>query len=454
MPEARSRRRRRARCARRRRACRATAAAASAVSTAVGDHDAVTSTSDGDRAGSARRLVERRPGRRATTSRARTARSTTTPTTTSISAPSARRKNADRLHVEGDGLAGEHLVLVDRRSAASARRSLTGMGTVKQMDLDALSAARREEWERLDELSRTRRLERRRGRRAHRRATARHPPISPTSRPRPAHAAGRPRLDDARARAAAVHRRARERRCGRSRGSSRCSCRPRSTGVRWMTLVDRRRVRRGRRARRAAGSRATPRCVATLGSRGAARAATPRTSFIDYYSENPAAVFAGQVWTNNAWIAAQCVLFGITGRLAAHGARAERRRASAPRRRSCRVRRGRRLLPLHPPHGLLELTCDLRRRRGRPAHLLGVGRARARARAARRSPRTGARSSRSSIGLVIALACLGHHRGLRHRASPGRGRSRSASARSRSPRSWSTWSSSAGGRTGAARPAT
>ncbi len=35
--------------------------------------------------------------------------------------------------------------------------------------------------------------------------------------------------------------------------------------------------------------------------------------FTDYYTENPAAVFAGTVWTNNAWIAAQCVLFGITG---------------------------------------------------------------------------------------------------------------------------------------------
>jgi len=35
--------------------------------------------------------------------------------------------------------------------------------------------------------------------------------------------------------------------------------------------------------------------------------------FVDYYSENPAASFAGQVWTNNAWIAAQCVALGITG---------------------------------------------------------------------------------------------------------------------------------------------
>ena len=38
-----------------------------------------------------------------------------------------------------------------------------------------------------------------------------------------------------------------------------------------------------------------------------------QNSFTEYYSENPAAVFAGTVWTNNAWIAAQCVLFGVTG---------------------------------------------------------------------------------------------------------------------------------------------
>lgn len=35
--------------------------------------------------------------------------------------------------------------------------------------------------------------------------------------------------------------------------------------------------------------------------------------FVDYYSANPAASFAGAVWTNNAWIAVQCVAFGITG---------------------------------------------------------------------------------------------------------------------------------------------
>ncbi|RIX28765.1 stage II sporulation protein M [Amnibacterium setariae] len=37
------------------------------------------------------------------------------------------------------------------------------------------------------------------------------------------------------------------------------------------------------------------------------------TGFTAYYSENPAASFTGQVWTNNAFIAAQCIAFGILG---------------------------------------------------------------------------------------------------------------------------------------------
>ncbi|MFC0681385.1 stage II sporulation protein M [Lysobacter korlensis] len=35
--------------------------------------------------------------------------------------------------------------------------------------------------------------------------------------------------------------------------------------------------------------------------------------FTAYYSDNPELSFAGQVWTNNAWICAQCIAFGITG---------------------------------------------------------------------------------------------------------------------------------------------
>jgi len=35
--------------------------------------------------------------------------------------------------------------------------------------------------------------------------------------------------------------------------------------------------------------------------------------FVDYYSNHPPSAFTGQVWTNNAWLAAQCVAFGIVG---------------------------------------------------------------------------------------------------------------------------------------------
>lgn len=35
--------------------------------------------------------------------------------------------------------------------------------------------------------------------------------------------------------------------------------------------------------------------------------------FVAYYSEHSEATFGALVWTNNAWIAVQCVLFGVTG---------------------------------------------------------------------------------------------------------------------------------------------
>ncbi len=55
-----------------------------------------------------------------------------------------------------------------------------------------------------------------------------------------------------------------------------------------------------------------PRVLANLGSESELRAIA-EDGFVAYYSEHPAASFAGSVWTNNAWIAAQCVAFGITG---------------------------------------------------------------------------------------------------------------------------------------------
>jgi uncharacterized membrane protein SpoIIM required for sporulation len=53
---------------------------------------------------------------------------------------------------------------------------------------------------------------------------------------------------------------------------------------------------------------------ATLGPRDALRSYAEE-DFVTYYSDpdHSEAGFAGQVWTNNAWIAAQCVMFGITG---------------------------------------------------------------------------------------------------------------------------------------------
>jgi uncharacterized membrane protein SpoIIM required for sporulation len=55
-----------------------------------------------------------------------------------------------------------------------------------------------------------------------------------------------------------------------------------------------------------------PALIAALGPRAQLERYAEH-EFTAYYTENPAAVFAGMVWTNNAWIAAQCVLFGVTG---------------------------------------------------------------------------------------------------------------------------------------------
>jgi uncharacterized membrane protein SpoIIM required for sporulation len=56
----------------------------------------------------------------------------------------------------------------------------------------------------------------------------------------------------------------------------------------------------------------TPGVIAALGTDEELRRYVEE-DFTNYYSENPAASFAGQVWTNNAWIALQAVAFGVTG---------------------------------------------------------------------------------------------------------------------------------------------
>ena len=56
----------------------------------------------------------------------------------------------------------------------------------------------------------------------------------------------------------------------------------------------------------------SPEALRAVATEAAARQYVEQ-DFIEYYSENPAASFAGAVWTNNAWISAQAVALGITG---------------------------------------------------------------------------------------------------------------------------------------------
>lgn len=56
----------------------------------------------------------------------------------------------------------------------------------------------------------------------------------------------------------------------------------------------------------------TPEVVRAMGS-DAELEQYVEEEFVNYYSTDPAGAFAGAVWTNNAWIAAQMVAFGITG---------------------------------------------------------------------------------------------------------------------------------------------
>lgn len=99
-----------------------------------------------------------------------------------------------------------------------------------------------------------------------------------------------------------------------------------------------------------------PVLVASLGSQ-ADLEQYAENDFTNYYSENPAAVFAGTVWTNNAWIALQCVLFGITGVwpiMAVVGNAVGIGQAAAI---MISFDRGDIFLLYILPHGLLEITC-------------------------------------------------------------------------------------------------
>jgi uncharacterized membrane protein SpoIIM required for sporulation len=55
-----------------------------------------------------------------------------------------------------------------------------------------------------------------------------------------------------------------------------------------------------------------PRLIAALGPRDMLQQYAEQ-DFVSYYSESSEGAFTGQVWTNNAWLAAQCIMFGIVG---------------------------------------------------------------------------------------------------------------------------------------------
>jgi uncharacterized membrane protein SpoIIM required for sporulation len=184
------------------------------------------------------------------------------------------------------------------------------MGTVKHVDLDALTAARRQEWARLDALSRLRRPN---GAEVDE-LVARYRSASADLADIKTSAGRTPQGDHV----STLLARARLRLTGGAENVLRRI--PRFFALqlpaalyrlRWTTLII------------AALFVATaslvafwvsgdPALVASLGSKAQLQYYVDN-QFTQYYSENPAAVFAGTVWTNNAWIAAQCVMFGITG---------------------------------------------------------------------------------------------------------------------------------------------
>ncbi|MEP6479544.1 MAG: stage II sporulation protein M [Rhodoglobus sp.] len=58
---------------------------------------------------------------------------------------------------------------------------------------------------------------------------------------------------------------------------------------------------------------ANPQVIHTFGLSDADLEKYANADFVNYYSDNTQGAFTALVWTNNAWLCAQCVIFGIIG---------------------------------------------------------------------------------------------------------------------------------------------
>ncbi|WP_295828044.1 stage II sporulation protein M [uncultured Microbacterium sp.] len=79
--------------------------------------------------------------------------------------------------------------------------------------------------------------------------------------------------------------------------------------------------------------------------------------FVAYYRENPNAIFAASVWSNNAWLAAQCVMFGITGIWPVYAVMQNAQNVGINAAIMFSFDRGDVFFQFILPHGLLELTA-------------------------------------------------------------------------------------------------
>ena len=230
----------------------------------------------------------------------------------SIMRASARRGELGEPQLEGDGLAGDHVVRLRRPVRAHAPILPDGEVAARvawpAMDVDAYISAHRAEWDRLEPLVAHASAVRERERRARRPLPAGgHPPVGGPD-PRPGPCPRRPALDPGGPGPGPRHRGV-ELGLG-VRGALPAGGLP-GVGVAVAVVGPRRRrlLLPGRPARRLVGGRPTPTVQATLATPDQIRQLVNQ-DFEDYYSSNPAGSFALQVWTNNAWVAALCIALG------------------------------------------------------------------------------------------------------------------------------------------------